>query len=52
MEQDLKKIMLPKTIKNKNNNNFENRIPPHFFLKEDDLIFFLIGRQPQRNNAT
>ena len=40
MEDNLKKIMQPKTIKSKNNNIFENgRLHKFFFKKEDNLIF-------------
>jgi hypothetical protein len=43
MEDNLKKIMQPKTIKSKNNNIFENGRQPQLVSK---------GRQPQKNNAT
>ena len=40
--------MQPKTIKNKNNNIFENGRRPQFILKEDDHNSFQNGRQPQK----
>jgi hypothetical protein len=39
MEDNLKKIMQPKTIKGKNNNIFENGRQPQFLNKEDNLNF-------------
>ena len=51
MEDDLKKIMQPKSIKSKKCNIFkmEDNL---FFLKEDDSNFFETGRRHQKNNAT
>ena len=50
MEDNLKKIMIPKTIKTKNNNIFENRRPPHVFFKGSGP--FLNGGRFKKNNAT
>ena len=36
MEEDLKQMMQPKTIKSKNNNIFENGRRPQFCLKKED----------------
>ena len=41
IEDDLKKIMQPKTIKNKNNNVFENGRRPDFFLNRRRTDFFV-----------
>ena len=49
MEDDLKKIMQPKTIKSKNNNIFENGRHLNFLEKEDDLKFLKMEDNLQKN---